>query len=305
MIVGEVARSPEISALKEEASRGIVARVESGALDLFNDVFKHAVEIDECGFCKKKSTNEFKLKHCSKCNGALYCSRECQVSDWGTHRVKCENSKLLVVSGLHKYFEVNTHGVRTLVDLSIGQTFKVPHIKLNKDEYEAYLLPLSQEYLRFVSDKDAVLQYEDCLPLVMKLLESPSTPSWLAQAMKYDVFDLIERSDFDNFVIGKLVAKHGRPRVKDMFNTVMPHLFKIKPGDADKEQIPQILTAKILCSMQGTNVPNESNCAFAIRVRRETAIDDLCAFTLLRDVHAGEYLKIFSPFTLRHAPRIV
>lgn len=44
-----------------------------------------------CNFCKKKET---KLSKCSRCKCTLYCSGECQKSDWITHKSLCSGGDL-------------------------------------------------------------------------------------------------------------------------------------------------------------------------------------------------------------------
>lgn len=40
--------------------------------------------IRHCGSCNKEAE-----KKCSRCEVAFYCSRECQIKDWGNHKEKC------------------------------------------------------------------------------------------------------------------------------------------------------------------------------------------------------------------------
>ena len=44
-----------------------------------------------CDRCKKKESADLKLLVCSRCKKAVYCSRECQKSDWKTHKLRCHN----------------------------------------------------------------------------------------------------------------------------------------------------------------------------------------------------------------------
>lgn len=48
----------------------------------------------KCFLCDKKQKD---IKKCSRCHNALYCSKECQVSDWDRHKEECveidENNK--------------------------------------------------------------------------------------------------------------------------------------------------------------------------------------------------------------------
>ncbi|GLB41022.1 putative MYND finger [Lyophyllum shimeji] len=41
-----------------------------------------------CSVCSKGSA-EVQLQQCSRCKSRYYCGRECQVSDWQTHKVTC------------------------------------------------------------------------------------------------------------------------------------------------------------------------------------------------------------------------
>ncbi|KAM5543898.1 hypothetical protein V8D89_002515 [Ganoderma adspersum] len=45
----------------------------------------------QCDRCKKKESADLKLLVCSRCKEAAYCSRECQKSDWKTHKLRCHN----------------------------------------------------------------------------------------------------------------------------------------------------------------------------------------------------------------------
>ncbi len=48
---------------------------------------------ERCNGCKKKSSD---LKRCSKCNVAVYCSKQCQVDDWAkSHKVNCKEIRRL------------------------------------------------------------------------------------------------------------------------------------------------------------------------------------------------------------------
>ncbi|PIL27075.1 hypothetical protein GSI_10214 [Ganoderma sinense ZZ0214-1] len=50
-----------------------------------------AMGAESCDRCKKKETAERKLMRCTGCRKAVYCSRECQKSDWKTHKLRCKN----------------------------------------------------------------------------------------------------------------------------------------------------------------------------------------------------------------------
>lgn len=53
--------------------------------------------VPECKVCKNPSKDR-----CSRCKKARYCSRECQVSDWPTHKQMCASNKTLT----SKYAEI-------------------------------------------------------------------------------------------------------------------------------------------------------------------------------------------------------
>ena len=42
-----------------------------------------------CAGCEKNETMETKFSTCSVCNLTKYCSRQCQVQDWKSHRKVC------------------------------------------------------------------------------------------------------------------------------------------------------------------------------------------------------------------------
>ncbi|RMJ21001.1 MYND finger [Aspergillus sp. HF37] len=43
---------------------------------------------ETCTTCKKQGSDT-PLKRCAKCKTGWYCSRECQMADWGTHKKTC------------------------------------------------------------------------------------------------------------------------------------------------------------------------------------------------------------------------
>jgi hypothetical protein len=42
-----------------------------------------------CDTCKKRSSYT-KMKKCSRCRNATYCSVECQKQDWNRHKTECQ-----------------------------------------------------------------------------------------------------------------------------------------------------------------------------------------------------------------------
>lgn len=44
----------------------------------------------KCFTCKKLETLELKMRNCSRCKKAHYCSKECQVKHWGEHKKVCQ-----------------------------------------------------------------------------------------------------------------------------------------------------------------------------------------------------------------------
>lgn len=47
------------------------------------------VGLEICDSCGKTESQEVKIKKCSMCMKAKYCSKECQIADWQEHKVKC------------------------------------------------------------------------------------------------------------------------------------------------------------------------------------------------------------------------
>lgn len=51
------------------------------------------IDDDRCRTCMKTTTDLAadgqRLKKCAACFSAYYCSRECQLANWGEHRVRC------------------------------------------------------------------------------------------------------------------------------------------------------------------------------------------------------------------------
>lgn len=49
--------------------------------------------IRTCSGCGKKEMKLGRMKSCSKCKAAFYCSKECQVQDWATHKKQCKKAE--------------------------------------------------------------------------------------------------------------------------------------------------------------------------------------------------------------------
>lgn len=60
-----------------------------------------------CDGCKKENQS---IKVCSKCKNAKYCSKECQINDWKTHKPECQNWQeevLFITSHLSKFKDLH------------------------------------------------------------------------------------------------------------------------------------------------------------------------------------------------------
>ena len=49
------------------------------------ELYRHA-----CRACSKSETDEVRFSACARCNRAFYCSRECQLKDWPSHKAECK-----------------------------------------------------------------------------------------------------------------------------------------------------------------------------------------------------------------------
>lgn len=55
-----------------------------------------------CEYCTTKGC----LAKCSRCKGVYYCSKECQVQDWKTHKVNCKKVNNSVINIFYFHFSV-------------------------------------------------------------------------------------------------------------------------------------------------------------------------------------------------------
>jgi hypothetical protein len=46
-----------------------------------------------CANCKKAQSKDLRLKGCAQCFAVLYCSKQCQIADWRTHKPACTKRK--------------------------------------------------------------------------------------------------------------------------------------------------------------------------------------------------------------------
>lgn len=112
---------------------------------------KHICEFKEC-----RSTA--KLKACSNCKMAYYCSRPCQVSDWARHKIECSNlavNKNKQVAKETKAFFQSKPSAWALGVLygsrDLSKHFPVGFLKLhaNRSKWEWTLVPEDVVYSQF------------------------------------------------------------------------------------------------------------------------------------------------------------
>ena len=75
-------------------------RIPCSCLDEKYEEVKH---ITKMGFCYNpqcsipgRSVKRSKAKYCSRCRCVTYCSRECQVADWSSHKPDCDNGAAII-----------------------------------------------------------------------------------------------------------------------------------------------------------------------------------------------------------------
>jgi len=67
------------------------------------DIYKdHRGRIVECSFCRKDEPDDQEFGECTGCRLVLYCSKECQRSDWKQHKVECRKCDDEQTAALHK-----------------------------------------------------------------------------------------------------------------------------------------------------------------------------------------------------------
>lgn len=109
----------------------------------------------ECIYCKKKA----KCKFCSRCKIASYCSRECQVAHWPTHKDQCQETAP-VITKLHKRLQsiflhsdlTTEHKRIKLLDLFMNRAGYIRHFHFDT--------PDSEFEMNTYSDIDNLCTYE-------------------------------------------------------------------------------------------------------------------------------------------------
>jgi len=158
--------------------------------------------IAACEFCKKPAS-EAKLKHYAKCSVTQYCSRECQKSDWKTHKKICGKQEIPATKAQlpdreSDWEEVTAASADTrALDGSIAKPFTRInngtwlHNRPEKDVYklliDTYRMKMEDQY-KFEGDADVDSIYggasdgKSGFERFLKLVEAPSKrhllPSW-------------------------------------------------------------------------------------------------------------------------------
>jgi mitochondrial splicing suppressor protein 51 len=95
-----------------------------------------AEAVRQCNTCHVlESETDHQLKHCAKCPTTLYCSRECQKSDWKSHKLVCAGQKNPAPTGPHN---PGFHGINAFLGLD------------------------KNDYLHSLPEKEAFAQLIDC-----------------------------------------------------------------------------------------------------------------------------------------------
>ncbi|EUC55442.1 MYND finger protein [Rhizoctonia solani AG-3 Rhs1AP] len=71
--------------------------------------------MDTCAQCHKRLVQS-DLKRCSKCKKATYCSKECQIAHWKTHKLSCSkpSAQIVAIEVINEYERGNGGSFRTV-----------------------------------------------------------------------------------------------------------------------------------------------------------------------------------------------
>ena len=84
-------KNSEIGGTKESRSKAL-QKLSKHFTDLDREDTSWLSNHNTCRHCRKKASHypELKFKYCMRCRYVSYCSKECQLANWGDHKLVCE-----------------------------------------------------------------------------------------------------------------------------------------------------------------------------------------------------------------------
>ncbi|KAH7334312.1 hypothetical protein B0J17DRAFT_672892 [Rhizoctonia solani] len=200
--------------------------------------------MDACLQCHKRPVKS-ELQRCSKCKRATYCSKECQVAHWKTHKHSCfkRGEQIVAIEIINEYERGNDGPFRTVeipsnhpvfssagevcpIPTAIGRPLRIYHHPLKGQANNAMALWLCVEMENLFAPIDWQLEVptvtvarQDHKPLTPQVVEALSefnrrvctAYEFMTEGIGGDYMDMIKKTVFEDFCreFSKKKAKQG------------------------------------------------------------------------------------------------